>query len=141
MKNKEITVEAVLFKVGITGLIVLLALMLAEHYFPAQMSRIKLPCMFNVITGYYCPGCGGTRAFKALLGGHFIKSFIYNPTVAYGTGLYVWFMGSHILERITKGKVKGLKYRHVYLWLIVVILVVNCVVRNYLLVKYNIGIG
>ncbi len=138
--NKEITVEAVLFKVGIIGLIVLLALMLADHYFPVQMGRIKLPCMFNVITGYYCPGCGGTRAFKALLGGHVIRSFMYNPTVLYGVGLYVWFMGSHILERVTKGKVKGLRYRHVYLWLIVVILVVNCVVRNLLLVRYGIRI-
>lgn len=138
--NKELTLEAVLFKVGIIGLIVLIALMLADRFFPVQMGRIKLPCMFNVITGYYCPGCGGTRAFKALLGGHVIKSFIYNPTVLYGVGLYVWFMGSHVLEKLTRGKIKGLKYRHIYLWLILIILVVNFMVRNCLLLNYGIEI-
>lgn len=141
MKNKEVTVEAVLFKVGIIGLAVLVALMLADRFFPMQMGRIKLPCMFNVITGYYCPGCGGTRAFKALLGGHLIKSFTYNPIVLYGMGLYVWFMGSHILERVTKGKIKGLKYRHIYLWLMFVILILNFCVRNHLLFHYGITLG
>lgn len=40
-------------------------------------------CIFHEITGLYCPGCGGTRAFFALLHGHPILSFMYNPAVLY----------------------------------------------------------
>ncbi|MBQ6855594.1 MAG: DUF2752 domain-containing protein, partial [Lachnospiraceae bacterium] len=42
------------------------------------MVRGKLPCMFRMLTGLYCPGCGGTRAVKALLTGHPIQSFLYH---------------------------------------------------------------
>lgn len=30
--------------------------------FPMQMKIFSLPCIFWELTGYYCPGCGGTRA-------------------------------------------------------------------------------
>lgn len=142
MNNKEVTVEAVLFKVGIVaGLAVFVLPPLADHFSRMYMGGIKLPCMFNLITGYYCPGCGGTRAFKALLGGHVMKSIMYNPVVLYGAVLYIWFMVSQALERITQGRVRGLKYRHIYLFLLLVIFVVNCAVRNYLLFKYGISLG
>ena len=34
-------------------------------------------CLFHLVTGYYCPGCGGTRALYLFLTGHWIKSFLY----------------------------------------------------------------
>lgn len=30
----------------------------------------QMPCLFQMMTGLYCPGCGGTRAVRALLSGH-----------------------------------------------------------------------
>lgn len=36
-------------------------------------------CVFNKLTGYYCPGCGNTRAVLALMSGRFLKSLGYNP--------------------------------------------------------------
>lgn len=140
LKNKEYTIEAALFNVGIISLIIMTALILSDRYFPMQISRIKLPCMFNVITGLYCPGCGGTRALKALFSGDIIRSFICNPAVVYAAGLYVWFMCSHVLARLTKGRVSGLKYRHIYLCILFLILLVNFLVRNYLLINYGVVI-
>lgn len=40
-------------------------------------------CPFHALTGLYCPGCGGTRAFYAFIHGHFIQSFCLNPAVDY----------------------------------------------------------
>jgi len=37
------------------------------------------PCMFRLITGFTCPGCGSTRAVHQILHGHFIAAFELNP--------------------------------------------------------------
>ena len=41
------------------------------------------PCLFRRITGWYCPGCGGTRAVKYLLEGSIIKSLRCHPLIVY----------------------------------------------------------
>ena len=38
-------------------------------------------CYVRRFTGFYCAGCGGTRAFFALLHGNFSKSWSLNPLV------------------------------------------------------------
>jgi hypothetical protein len=38
-----------------------------------------LPCMFRAITGYYCIGCGLTRALHALVHGDVLRAFSMNP--------------------------------------------------------------
>ncbi len=38
-------------------------------------------CLFYEMTGYYCPGCGNTRAVLALLQGHILRAFGYNPMI------------------------------------------------------------
>lgn len=50
------------------------------------------PCPLHAYTGYYCPGCGGTRATFALLHGHLIRSFVLHPFVPYTAVLGGWFM-------------------------------------------------
>lgn len=52
-----------------------------------------LECSLRKITGFPCPGCGGTRAFCYLFSGEFIKSFLYHPVVIYGICAYLHFMG------------------------------------------------
>lgn len=41
------------------------------------------PCLFHLATGAYCPGCGGTRALRALLRGDIIESIFCNPLISY----------------------------------------------------------
>ena len=36
-------------------------------------------CLFRLVTGYTCPGCGSTRAMHQLLHGHIIAAFMLNP--------------------------------------------------------------
>lgn len=43
--------------------------------------NIGIPCVFNKITGLYCPGCGITRAIKALIRLDFYQAFRYNPVI------------------------------------------------------------
>ena len=36
-------------------------------------------CLFRLLTGYQCPGCGSTRAMHQLLHGHVVAAFELNP--------------------------------------------------------------
>lgn len=92
------------------------------------------PCMIHAMTGYYCPGCGGTRATYALLHGKIITSLYYHPIVVYGVVVGGWFMISQTIERISRGKIHiGMHYRDLYLWIALVIAIVNCLVKNLIL--------
>lgn len=53
----------------------------AMKFFSYVMYKTSYICPIFLFTGWYCPGCGATRAVRALLHGHFLRSFIYNPCV------------------------------------------------------------
>ena len=36
-------------------------------------------CIFRLLTGFTCPGCGSTRAMHQLLHGHVLAAFMLNP--------------------------------------------------------------
>lgn len=57
----------------------------------------RMPCLYQMMTGLYCPGCGGTRAVRALLSGHPVLSFLYHPVVPYMAAVAVWAAASWIL--------------------------------------------
>ncbi|GGD33242.1 Protein of unknown function [Pseudoxanthomonas indica] len=38
-----------------------------------------LPCLFRTFTGYFCVGCGLTRAMHALVHGDVLRAFSLNP--------------------------------------------------------------
>ncbi len=98
-----------------------------------------LGCAFWTFLGAYCPGCGGTRAVKALLQGHFLESLWYHPVVPYGVALYLMFMISWTFAKLHLFGIKtGVKFRAGYLYAMLVIIAVNFVLKNVL--KFCFGI-
>ena len=101
----------------------------------------KLPCVFRMFTGLYCPGCGGTRAVKALLRGQIGMSLYYHPFVLYltvwiGVEVLVWLI--HIIRRWS-GKTDWwkerflLRYRY---WAIggLTVILLNWIIKNGILI-------
>ena len=43
--------------------------------------NIGIPCIFNKITGLYCPGCGMTRSVISLIKLNFYLAFRYNMLI------------------------------------------------------------
>ena len=106
-----------------------------------SVQRGFVPCLFHMITGSYCPGCGGTRAVTALLNGHLLQSFVFHPLVLYTAVIGGWFMLTQTIERISAGKCRiGLHYRNRYVWIAAGILVVNFLVKNMALLIWHVDL-
>lgn len=105
------------------------------------LPHIGLPdkkCMLLMIAGIYCPGCGGTRAVISLYSGRIWESFCYHPMVIYGFIVYLVYMLTHTLERFHVGKIKGIKFRPIYLYGALIILIVNFLIKNILKLCFGI---
>ena len=95
------------------------------------VSKVMRPCVLHTVTGYFCPGCGGTRSVEALFRGKFLVCAVNYPLTAYAAVMFVWFMGSQTIERFSRGRFKvGLRWRNSYLWIALGILLVHFAVKN-----------
>lgn len=122
-----------------TGLVLFVAaVMLYLIYERIKGFLPAFPCIFSVFLGLYCPGCGGTRAVEALLHGHPLTALWYHPLVPYSAALYGGFMLSHILQRITGGRVRGWKFHNWYLYVALGIIAVNFLFKNILRLGFGI---
>lgn len=108
------------------------------YYFVLMPYLPRNACIFWNLLGAYCPGCGGTRAVSALLHGRILTSLWYHPLVIYTVVMYGGYMISHTLERLRVGRIKGWKFHNWYLYTALVIVIVNWIVKNILLLKFNI---
>lgn len=109
--------------IGVAGALALLVLYAqfdpAAHFFPK--------CVFKSFTGLSCPGCGSQRALHALLTGHPMDAFFFNPLLLVGIPLLLLMAASSIWPKLWM-----LKITHwPYLGTIVLVLVITyTVVRN-----------
>lgn len=94
-------------------------------------------CPAHKLFGLYCPFCGGTRAIGSLLKGDVLASLTYNPAILPGI---VAFIGYDIVvfKNIITNK-SPIIHIHKPVWIsLVVILLINWIVRNMLLLVWNI---
>ena len=50
-------------------------------YFKDPFNGPILPCVFNKVTGLYCPGCGMTRAVNSIMNFKFYQALRFNALV------------------------------------------------------------
>lgn len=108
-------------------------LMAAKNY-----PMFFFPCGLKEYFHLYCPGCGGTHAVEALLQLDIVKSFLYNPLVLYMVGCIAYYLIKAIVELI---KQHGDAYYPIhlgFLWVFVGLMVGIFIVRNFLLVQFQI---
>lgn len=90
--------------------------------------KIPIPCLFHKITHLYCPGCGITRMFDALLHFHIEEAFSYNALVFVLILLYFIYVviniGSYI---ILKKTIKIPKY---FSYILIFLTILFAVMRN-----------
>ena len=129
MTDKNST-EQTLYRLGLAAILVVAAVILFIKCFHIPLEGPLFACPIYSLTGFFCPGCGGTRAFTLLFSGHILGSVACHPLVLYGMTLFSMFMISHTLKIFTRGKIKGFAYRHIYIKIAVMLLILNVLVKN-----------
>ncbi|MGN1205636.1 MAG: DUF2752 domain-containing protein [Eubacterium sp.] len=138
--NKQHTADDILFLLGCLLLLPLISLTFFYNLGWIHPTRWLPPCLFHLVTGLPCPGCGGTRAFVALLHGDILHSFLCHPVVPYCFFLYVIFMITQTAARFfnwhTKRKsvksnnqIYKLSFHVKYVYLAVIIILVQWIIK------------
>ena len=88
------------------------------------------PCVFHVLTGLYCPGCGSTRALHQLTHGHLLAALQLN-------GLFVLslpVLGGACLWQVTRLKsltpLLALSAKPILVWLALALIIAFGILRN-----------
>ena len=90
-----------------------------------------LPCIFYVLTGLYCPGCGAGRACYSILHGQFLEAFCYNPLMTVLLPLIGLYIAARMVDWVvTGGNHIDRKINVKFLTWVLVIVVVYGVLRN-----------
>lgn len=105
-----------------------------------RIARQGFPCLFHLFTGLYCPGCGGTRAVRALLGGDFRMSFQYHPLVLYTAVVMAAEVASYTVSRVLKKPRWYLGHEKLFIYIGAGIVVVNWIYKNVMLVFFGIDL-
>lgn len=115
-------------------LALIIPLGIAYHYFHFyhDHNSFSIQCVFHLATGFWCPGCGGQRAFAFLLHGEVLKSLRYNLLLPFFIPfvLYVYYL---IIEGIILGNKKALNAFHITpktATFFVIFLIVYFILRN-----------
>lgn len=80
---------------GLATILPILGIAYFYGYYNNQ-SPFTIKCMFHTITGLWCPGCGGQRAFYLLTHGHILQSLRYNLLLPFALYICIRFYYSII---------------------------------------------
>jgi hypothetical protein len=101
------------------------------HFWGFQLAgRIPGKCVLHEMTGYYCPGCGGTRAVDALLKGQLVKSFLFHPVVVYTLAGMLAFVVSHTLNILTREKIPAMMFRVQFFYVMIGVILLQWIIKN-----------
>jgi hypothetical protein len=73
-------------------------------YFTGEGEGAGIPCMFHQITGFYCSGCGASRALRSILNFDFYQALRYNAIFTICLPLFAVYFGVLSVSYIRFGK-------------------------------------
>ena len=63
---------------------------LALHLSDRLGISMAIPCLFTLLTGHHCWGCGLSRALWSLVQGDFLAAYRYNPAIYLLLGFFIY---------------------------------------------------
>ena len=110
------TVDRLIYRIGLGVIITGIVFYIMQTYMSLDFFSFLPECYFHKYTGYFCFGCGSTRAVRELLKGHFLKSGYYNMNILYL--FFCFFMFYDLLQHNDYYKRKNTVYENTtYTWI------------------------
>ena len=98
---------------------------------PGSKNAHWLPrCWFHEWTGLYCPGCGGTRALRALAHGQVADSLRLHPLVLPAVAFTAVFLVTLLLNKLSNGRTPKPHFRRIYLVILIALLLYHVIAAN-----------
>lgn len=116
--------------VAVTAAVVLRMILLGNE---GAIRSLSPGCYFRKFTGFYCAGCGGTRAFFAFLKGDFVLSWRMNPLFLLGLGSALLFGAVAVWDRLPGGRPPRLSWIRITAaggWFVLGMVILFSILRN-----------
>ena len=100
-------------------------------YFTGEGEGAGIPCMFHQITGFYCSGCGASRALRSILHFDFYQALRYNAIFTLCLPLFAVYFGGLSISYIRFGKDRvSEKISMKIVWIFIALALIYGVLRN-----------
>lgn len=97
-----------------------------------KATSFGIPCMFHLITGLKCPGCGVTRMAVALLQLDVAGAFEANPAVLVLSPVFLAVFIKYVVNYVKTGEWTMGAVENAVMWLGIAVLTVYGILRNVL---------
>lgn len=89
-----------------------------------------VPCLFRLVTGLQCPGCGVTRMCLSLFRGDLAGALRANPAVFCLLPAGAVLAGSRAVRYVKQGRTGLLPWESILVWGMILVLLVFGLLRN-----------
>ena len=96
---------------------------LAISYLGLSSVGLGIACPIHALTGFYCPGCGSTRAVKAVLNGDLPLAFHDNALLMASPAVIAFAL---LIEKYSQKRI----WLYAFLSIVLVAVVIFTVIRN-----------
>ena len=103
----------------------------AVYFIWIKVTGIGIPCIFRLITGWSCPGCGVTTLILSALAGRFDLARDANPFLFYTWPLIAGFLIWAEVKAIKGRKYKADKIVNILMFAYIGALLIYGIVRNW----------
>lgn len=114
--------------VAATAPVLAMGVWMLRTFDPRAADSVFPPCVFHLLTGLHCPGCGLTRALHALVHGDIARAWAMHPLLLVALPLLAAMAGQALSGRTVLPSVLDRRVRDGRTWLAV--LLVFGVLRN-----------
>ena len=109
------------------GIILLVGII---YYLFVKIVGFGIPCVFNLITGLHCPGCGISRMFISLAAFDFKAAFGHNALLMILLPIASIFIIKHYTIYVLNGKQKATKIETAFLIICFILMIAFGILRN-----------
>lgn len=100
-------------------------------YFTGEGEGSGIPCVFYQVTGFYCSGCGASRALRSVLHLDFYQALRYNAIFTFALPMMAAYFGALFVSYIRFGedKISG-KIPMRIIWAFIAAALIYGILRN-----------